>query len=346
MASRVVVDARALQLPMTGIGHYVSRLLRELPPGMTGVARPSAPVEPAGLAVRQLRPDLWNVLWNDVCVRRALRDADAFWATVGYVPWRRTPGCRIVATIHDVIHHTNPVGLSVQRRLDLENAVRASVRRADILTTTGQHVSEQLAAHYGRAADLFIEPAPTIVAATAEAATAMRARLAAAHPQVERWVLAVGTEIARKNFVRIAEAVATVPGAGLVIAGPPGDASVGEALQALAARAPIVRLGYTDNADLAALYAGTDVLAYVSLLEGYGMPLLDARAVGQRIVVSAEAPLPEHAGPSATVVDAHSVESIAAGIKRCLDAPPPPPEQLPTWADSAAKLRTALGLPS
>src|SRR3954454_941278 len=86
---RVVVDARALQVPLTGIGRYVERLLAEMPAGMIGVARPSSPVEPAGLTIKELRPDTWNVVWNEISLRRELRKADAFWSTVGHVPWRR-----------------------------------------------------------------------------------------------------------------------------------------------------------------------------------------------------------------------------------------------------------------
>src|SRR5438552_215353 len=101
-----------------------------MPSGMVGVARPSSPVEPAGLDIRELRPDTWNVVWNETCLRRELQHADAFWSTVGHVPWRRPKQCRVVATIHDVIHRTDPRSMSLQRRLDLENSVHASVRRA------------------------------------------------------------------------------------------------------------------------------------------------------------------------------------------------------------------------
>jgi glycosyltransferase involved in cell wall biosynthesis len=340
---RVVVDARALQVPLTGIGRYVERLLAEMPAGMTGVARPSSPVEPSGLTIKELRPDTWNVVWNELCLRRELRDADAFWSTVGHVPWRRLRDCRVVATIHDVIHRTDPKSMTVQRRLDLENSVHVSVRKADILSTTCAFVSEQLRDHYGRPADLIVPPAPTVGAATESQVAAMRERLASSEPTVERWVLTVGQEVERKNFVRLADAVAALPGVGLVVAGPPADPAVGAALDARRSSAPVVRLGYTDADELAALYAVADVLAFVSLLEGYGMPLLDARALGVRLLVSDARPLPDHAGAHAAVVDGLSVDAITAGLRRSLDAAPPLAEELPTWRDGAQALSAALG---
>ena len=340
----VVVDARALQFPVTGVGRYVQQLLAELPTGMIGAARPSAPVDPTGLAVRQLRPDAWNVIWNEICLSPLLRKADAYWSTVGYVPWSRPKRCRVVSTIHDVMHRTTPKSMSLQRRLDMENSVHASVRRADVLTTTCAFVSAELKAHYGRGADLLVPPAPSVESATDAAVEAMRDRLSALRPGVDRWALAVGQEITRKNLVRLADAVSRLPGVGLVVAGPAVDRGVGEALSARADSTPLVRLGYTSTPDLAALYGAVDVLAFVSLLEGYGMPLLDARKLGVRIVVSDVAPLPEHAGEHAVVVDGRSTEAVAAGLKRGLDSARPAPESMPAWIDSARLMAEALGL--
>jgi glycosyltransferase involved in cell wall biosynthesis len=340
---RVVVDARALQVPLTGIGRYVERLLAEMPAGMIGVARPSSPVEPAGLTVRELRPDTWNVVWNDTCLRRELKSANAFWSTVGHVPWRKPKHCRVVATIHDVIHHTDPRSMALQRRLDLENSVHVSARKAEVLSTTCDYVSQQLHDLYGRRADLIVPPAPTVGAATAQQVDAMRERLRTALPGVDRFVFTVGQEVERKNFVRLADAIATLPGVGLVIAGPPADPAVATALDARKTMTPLVRLGYTDAEELAALYAAADALAFISLLEGYGMPLLDARALGVRLIVSDARPLPDHAGGHAVVVSGTSVESIAAGVRRALDEPAPAPERLPTWQQSAQLLSAALG---
>jgi glycosyltransferase involved in cell wall biosynthesis len=340
---RVVVDARALQVPLTGIGRYVERLLGEMPAGMVGVARPSSPVDAAGLTIHELRPDTWNVVWNETCLRRELKNANAFWSTVGHVPWRKPKHCRVVATIHDVIHHTDPQSMALQRRLDLENSVHVSARNAEVLSTTCEFVSRQLHDLYGRRADLIVPPAPTIGTATAQQAEAMRERLRTALPGVDRFVFTVGQEVQRKNFLRLADAIATLPGVGLIVAGPAADPAVATALDARQTATPLVRLGYTDADELAALYAAADALAFVSLLEGYGMPLLDARALGLRLIVSDARPLPDHAGDHAVVVDGTSVESIAAGVQRSLDEPRPAPERLPTWRQSAQLLSAALG---
>jgi glycosyltransferase involved in cell wall biosynthesis len=343
-ADRVVVDARALQVPLTGIGRYVEALLEHMPAGMIGVARPSSPVEAFSLSVRNLRPDVWNVVWNDLCLRRVLRNADAFWSPVGHVPWMKPKRCLTVATIHDITCRTHPETMTLQRRLDLENSNRVSARRAEVLSTTCQFVSDQLKHYYGRAADLLLPPAPTLSAARQPAVDAMRERFAAAHPGVRQWVLGVGQEIPRKNFVLLADAVASLPGVGLVIAGPPADVAVAEALEARKASTPLIRLGYTERDELAAVYGAIDLLAFVSTFEAYGMPVLDARALGVRLVVSDVRPLVDHSGPNAVVVDLNDVDAMAVGIKRALDGPPPTPEPLPTWADSARFLCSALGL--
>ena len=114
-------------------------------------------------------------------------------------------------------------------------------------------MSSQLKEYYGRAADLIVPPAPTVPTADDAAVAAMRERLSTAAPNVGRWVLTVGQEVARKNFVRLADAVTMLDGVGLVVAGPSADPAVGEALDARRTTTPLVRLGYTDDmrADLA-----------------------------------------------------------------------------------------------
>jgi glycosyltransferase involved in cell wall biosynthesis len=60
-------------------------------------------------------------------------------------------------------------------------------------------------------------------------------------------------------------------------------------------------------------------LAYVSLYEGYGLPILDAMAMGAPVVTSAASAMPEAAGGAAVLVDPRDEASIADGILRALE---------------------------
>jgi glycosyltransferase involved in cell wall biosynthesis len=61
--------------------------------------------------------------------------------------------------------------------------------------------------------------------------------------------------------------------------------------------------------------AHADVLALVSLWEGFGMPVVEAMACGTAVVVSNCSSLPEVAGDAALTVDPYDVDAIASAIR-------------------------------
>jgi glycosyltransferase involved in cell wall biosynthesis len=125
------------------------------------------------------------------------------------------------------------------------------------------------------------------------------------------YVLAVGTLEPRKNLVRLVEATGRL-GIELRIAGAQGWGSVD-------VDAPHVRwLGRPSDEELAAQLRGALCLAYPSLLEGFGIPVLEAMLCGTPVVTSAGSAMEEVAGDAAELVDPRDVESIAAGIERAL----------------------------
>jgi glycosyltransferase involved in cell wall biosynthesis len=154
------------------------------------------------------------------------------------------------------------------------------------------------------------------------------------------FILAVGTIEPRKNYRRLLGAYrrlrsrslpivigrrAGVPQ--LVIAGRPGWA-FGDTLQRIQVEPGVRYLGHVDEPTLSALYESASVLAYPSLYEGFGLPLLEAMARGVPAVIGKSGALPELAGGTAIEVDAEDVDAIADGLEKLL---------------SDAALRTRLG---
>ena len=76
-------------------------------------------------------------------------------------------------------------------------------------------------------------------------------------------------------------------------------------------------VGLSDH-ELARWYAESDLVVFPSLYEGFGMPIVEAQAVGRPVVTSARAPMDEVAGGAACLVDPDDVVSIRAGIERVL----------------------------
>src|SRR6185437_8472796 len=77
-------------------------------------------------------------------------------------------------------------------------------------------------------------------------------------------------------------------------------------------------LGHVDDGTLSALYGSAAVLAFPSLYEGFGLPLLEAMAHGVPAVVGNAGALPELGEGAAILVDPQDVTSIASGLERLL----------------------------
>jgi glycosyltransferase involved in cell wall biosynthesis len=74
--------------------------------------------------------------------------------------------------------------------------------------------------------------------------------------------------------------------------------------------------GPVDDATLHALYELADGVAYPSLYEGFGLPVLEAMAHGTPVLTSDRSSLPEVAGDAALLVDPLDPAAIAAGLVR------------------------------
>jgi len=126
-----------------------------------------------------------------------------------------------------------------------------------------------------------------------------------------------------KNHVRLIHAFESLVEAGfydgeLILPGAPWHGS--EIIEQAVAQSPWrsrIRLeGYVDNMDLPLWYAAADALVFPSLMEGFGLPLLEAQACGTRIASSDATSLPEVAGPAGILFDGMDEASIGAAMQQ------------------------------
>jgi len=171
--------------------------------------------------------------------------------------------------------------------------------------------------HHGVDADVFA-PAPQ------GAMAAVRGRFGIEGP----YILFLGGIEPRKNLEVLVRAFARTDAGNvrLVIAGGPVrwfpqaaerlEASI--ALLPEAVRDRIVVTGYVSERDKLALLSGATALAYPSLYEGFGFPVLEAFAAGVPVLTSNVSSLPEVAGDAAVLVDPEDVDALAAALNELI----------------------------
>jgi glycosyltransferase involved in cell wall biosynthesis len=138
------------------------------------------------------------------------------------------------------------------------------------------------------------------------------------------FVLAIGTMEPRKNLPHLVLAFGAVaaaqPDLQLVIAGHdgPGRDAVDAAIARLpdSVRSRVVLPGGVSDATRRALLERATVLAYPSIYEGFGFPVLEAMTVGVPVVAARAGSIPEVAGDAALLVEPTDEAKLAAEIER------------------------------
>jgi glycosyltransferase involved in cell wall biosynthesis len=231
-------------------------------------------------------------------------------------PPRRRPGAPPAAVyVHDLAFRLRPAEVPWQQRLYMGTVMGQALRSAGAVLVPSETTRRDVLAAY---------PLPGLEGRVTIVPEGLSTPAAAGDLPVgiePGFILAVGTVEPRKNYSRLLAAYRRLRSKPqLVIAGRPGWA-YGDTLQKIQAEAGVRFLGHVDEPTLAALYRSASVLAFPSLYEGFGLPLLEAMAAGLPALIGKSGALPELADGAAVEVDPEDVESIAAGLEKMLSDP-------------------------
>ena len=306
----MMLNARILQQPLTGVGRYLSEVL-DAWPGETPMR-----IDPPRWAVRGVKGHAWEQLVLPARVGRGL-----LWSPVHSGP---LAVARQVVTVHDLVPLDHPEwlnrGFARWYRFMLPRLVRrarhviaiSDFTRRRLLETTG--LSEDRVTVIPNGVSARFRPPPPVERRQ------MRQGLGLADT---RYLLSVGTLEPRKNLPGLLRAwrlaLPRLPDdLELVIAGAPGRASV-FAETKMEELPPRVRLaGRVSDEMLPSLYAEAEWFVYLSLYEGFGLPPLEAMACGTPVIVSDIPVFREVVGDAAVTVAPRDEAALADVLQQAV----------------------------
>jgi len=244
------------------------------------------------------------------------------------VLWERRPLPGSVRVFH-----------GLNQRLPANLRTRSVCTFHDLFVITGEYSSEDFRQRFAAQARDAAARADLIIAVSEFTATrvcellkvegsrvrvvhhGVRLPVSVAQQEREAVILHVGAIQRRKNVLRLVEAFEGCPrGWNLVLAGSTGYGA-GEILERIG-RSPrhgdIHVTGYVSSGELQRLLARARILAFPSLAEGFGLPLLEAMANGVAVLTSNSSALVEVAGDAALLVDPLATDSIREGLTQLM----------------------------
>jgi glycosyltransferase involved in cell wall biosynthesis len=316
-----------------GIGRYVRELLRALArldtatdyklfyASPTPLPYPLPPL-PFNFTARHLPfHDIWLArFWHrfqvPLPVETITGAIDLYHAPDFTLPPTRT---KSILTVHDLSFERDPDSTAHGLRTYLKTVVPRSIHRATHVVAVSQATKQDIVELYKvpeNKVSVLYEGVDHIFRPTPNSAIRDKYGIGS-----NPYIFSVSTIQPRKNYKRLIQAMAALPPEyNLVIAGGKGwlyDDIFAEA-EKPAVRGRVKFIGFVPDDDLPALYTEAAALAYPSLYEGFGLPLLEAMACGTPTLTSNVSCLPEVAGGASILIDPLNVDDIAAGLQQCL----------------------------
>jgi glycosyltransferase involved in cell wall biosynthesis len=329
---RLGVEITTCTPSRSGVGYYTEHLVDAL------LATRSAGDEVVLLTNRPPTPELasrWSpylhirgrgvrAVWMQFEVPRLLTDTRVDVAVFpNYVVPLASP-CPGIVVVHDLAILRTPEHFTLQKRLLMHLMLKQSIAAASAIGTVSEASQSDIMSILGvareRTALLPCAAHPFCQPASSEMVTAVRAR----HGLQRPYVLTVGTLEPRKNLLTLLRAFdrleADAQEHDLVVVGGRGwlDRQLVRALETRSGSKRVRWLGYVPESDLVSLYTGADLFVFVSTLEGFGLPVLEAMACGTPVIASDVAALREVGGDVPRFVAPRDDAALARAIAEAL----------------------------
>jgi glycosyltransferase involved in cell wall biosynthesis len=339
---RIALDARIAQSDRVGIGVYVSGLVHALARGYAEhelylITSPDLPeldvaahanvhIVPEAPTFQQYVARDW---WEQGKVAGVLRrlKADVYHSPHYSLPIIRRSPCPTVLTLYDASLFEMPDAYRARHAVRVRFLTARSVRCANAVVFGSRHAQSAFVRLFGAALPRLQRPiymgvpedvATGDVGRDEDAIAAVMAKYQLAAP----YVIAVGSIHPRKNYTRLIEALSQpcLSACSLVLAGGVAWKASGilKRIEDRGMQGRVTLTGFVNTPELRALIQGAAMLAFPSLYEGFGIPPLEAFALGVPVCASSATSIPEVVGDAALLFDPYSVAEMADAMSRLL----------------------------
>ena len=230
-------------------------------------------------------------------------------------------GALRLLTVHDMLPLDRPWDFGAAKRALLRGPYLQSVREADAIVCVSAATRDRLCNYVPAAAGK-----SQVVGLAASSALLSTPSVEVAALVGARFALVVGDQSPRKNLPLVIgawpEVVAAVPDAVLAVVGPPGwgTTALGPGVERLRREGSLRLLGHVGDGELRWCYEHARVAAMPSLLEGFGLPAVEARAFGAPLLTSEDPALGEAAAGQARIVSTTRQDLWAGALIEAMSA--------------------------
>ncbi len=266
--------------------------------------------------------------WFEWSVARALKrfQPDVFLSPDNFLSLR-TP-VKTVLVVHDIFFVHHPEMFPASQRRYYEFFCPRFLRRADGIVAVSEFVKDDIGRHFPAAAEKIVAACNGCREGYHPLQTAEIQKVREKYAKGQPYFFYVGAVHPRKNVHRLIAAFdqfkqATGAPVKLLIAGRFAwkSGEVKTAWEAARFQKDIIFLGYVSDEEAPALTGAALALTYVSLFEGFGIPILEAMHCDVPVITSNVCSMPEVAGEAGLLVNPLSTEEIAGALHQIWQDP-------------------------
>ena len=230
--------------------------------------------------------------------------------------------CPVVLTIHDVSYERFPEFFRSWDRARMRWLIPAAARRASRIITVSESSKQDIMEVYGIAPEKISVTYNGVSDQFTPCSDRERLERATRRFGLDRpFILSVGNLEPRKNLERLVRVYARLRKSGklehdLVLAGKPGwqTSRITSEIDRLGVGPNVHLTGFVTTEELVALYNRAEYMVYVSLYEGFGLPISESMACGTPVITSNVSSMPEVAGEAAVLVDPRDDEALGQAM--------------------------------